>query len=285
MLKEIAYKIRHLPGLSNLEWFWNLLRKPYHQFLNLNNKGVIVLYPEANFQIAIPPEFYSIKLAEYEKIATLKLINWLKKNPDSFILDIGCAQGLISTIALFASPDCQVIAVDSDLDSLFVTKKMIQYANKSHSRLSIVNCLIADYNTNQNDLTEVLKYTNELVNKSNLSGLPNSTKYINLDKNIDKKIPVYAIDHLFKNFEMKHSKVLIKCDVEGAELFVLKGAINFINKYNPIILLSVHPEILISFNYQLDEITGFLKSINYKHTLLAIDHEEHWWCVPKGITE
>ena len=278
MFKEIAYKIRHLPFLVKANWLWDLVRKPYHQFLNRTNKGVEVVYEEAKFQIAIPPEYYNINIANYEKIATLKLINWIKNNPNCLVIDIGCANGLISTICLFASLECEVIAIDSDIESLAATLKMCNYA--ANKKLKIVNCLISDTFSDKKTIDELNELTIKTIKKNNILGLPNATKYINLDKNIDNKIPLYSIDHLFNNYTHGYLKVLIKCDIEGAELFALKGAQEFIKACNPVILLSVHPEILFSFNYSHNEITEFLSQINYKYEVIAIDHEEHWWCEP-----
>lgn len=280
MFKEFAYKIRHLPILSKADWFWDLVRKPYYKLLNIDNRGVKVLYDNGKFKIAIPPEFYNINIANYEKEATLKLINFIKANPDSLIIDIGCANGLISTICLFASLDCDVIAIDSDLESLAATLKMSSYSTGGGKRLKILNCLISDTFTDLKTIKELNELSFKLIKENNIQGLPESTKYINLDKNIDGKIPLYSIDHLFEDYSHNHSKILIKCDIEGAELFALKGALNFIKAKKPFILLSVHPEILSSFNYLKDDIVDFLLNIKYKYQVVAIDHEEHWWCEP-----
>ena len=41
-IRKIAQRIRHAPGLEQAEVLWNLLRKPYHQFLNSSGTGVTV---------------------------------------------------------------------------------------------------------------------------------------------------------------------------------------------------------------------------------------------------
>ncbi len=48
-------------------------------------------------------------------------------------------------------------------------------------------------------------------------------------------------DYVFTN---KLKPDVIKIDVEGYEYFVLEGAVKIINKYNPIIILSYHPNLL-----------------------------------------
>ncbi|MEK7451566.1 MAG: FkbM family methyltransferase [Patescibacteria group bacterium] len=69
---------------------------------------------------------------------------------------------------------------------------------------------------------------------------------------------------------------LLKIDVEGAELSVLKGALNILKKYHPIIFLSVHSselhrlcsEILLSLGYKLSPIGSY--DILETHEILAI---------------
>ena len=55
----------------------------------------------------------------------------------------------------------------------------------------------------------------------------------------------------------------IKCDVEGAELLVLKGAEETIAKYSPIIYLEVYYRWTKDFGYYPADIVKFLKSYNY----------------------
>lgn len=279
MLKIIAHSIRHLPILSKAEWLWNILRKPYHLLLNFGNNGVTVNYIDDHLKIKIPPQYYSIHLIEYEKKATSKLITWIKNHQDCFVIDIGCANGLISAICLFTSEKCEVIGIDSDLASLKASQLMTKYA--SGNRFGVINGLISEDSSSNKSLNEILVITRKRIEESKLNGNPETTQYINLDKNQDGKIPIYTIDHLFSNHPINHNHTFIKCDVEGAELFVLKGAIKFIQKYQPIILLSVHPDILPVFNCSVVEVKKQLDEINYAYMIIDIDHEEHWWCTPK----
>jgi hypothetical protein len=56
----------------------------------------------------------------------------------------------------------------------------------------------------------------------------------------------------------------IKCDVEGAELFVFKGGIKTIEKYRPIILSEMYLSWTLKFNYQPNDIIKFFENLNYK---------------------
>ncbi|HEY4324124.1 MAG TPA: FkbM family methyltransferase [Mucilaginibacter sp.] len=270
---KIATNIRHSGPLQNMEWLWNILRKPYHYFLNFNNTGVPVIINE-KLTIRIPPEYYKVDLADYEKPSTDCIVNWIIDNPDCYVLDIGSSIGYISAIALFASNNAEVIAFDSDLSSLMASRMMCQYA--SSKKFSVVYGLITNESDLSTNIDEAVKLTDKALAESGVTGLPGTTAYITLDTT-DDSIPKYTIDGLFKEVNIS-SKVLIKCDIEGAELFALQGAKKFIDKYKPAMLLSVHPEALPDLGCSVQQVRDFLTEKNYTIEIISIDHEEHWWC-------
>lgn len=82
----------------------------------------------------------------------------------------------------------------------------------------------------------------------------NNTKRIKVDlKKLD--------DYCQKN---KINKIdLVKCDVEGAELFVLKGGIKVIKNLKPIILIEMLRKWSKKYNYHPNDIIELMKSLNY----------------------
>lgn len=62
----------------------------------------------------------------------------------------------------------------------------------------------------------------------------------------------------------KNLKVdFIKCDVEGAEIFVIKGGLETIRKYKPVIFLEMLRKWSKKFNYSPNEIIKILKELGY----------------------
>lgn len=276
LLSKIAYSIRHSKLLNNADWLWDLLRKPYHFVLNFKNSGVAVVINDS-LTIRVPPEFYKIDLADYERESTDQIVEWIQANPSCYIMDIGCSIGYVSAVSLFASADADVVGFDSDLPSLKASQLMCQYA--PNKKFHIVYGLISDETKIDLPIHEVIANSNKALAASNVTGMPGTTAYINLDK-VDttaKNIPIYTIDELYKDAAL-NKPVLIKCDIEGAELFALRGADKFIDKYRPTMLLSVHPDILPVFGHTVQQVRDYLKSKNYTIQVIAIDHEEHWWC-------
>jgi hypothetical protein len=92
-------------------------------------------------------------------------------------------------------------------------------------------------------------------------------------------IPPNTIDDLFlADATSADRPILLKCDIEGAELLMLRGARRFLERCSPQLLLSVHPSALPQYKHTSEDVGQFLAEVGYEVDLLAIDHEEHWWC-------
>jgi FkbM family methyltransferase len=62
---------------------------------------------------------------------------------------------------------------------------------------------------------------------------------------------------------------MLKIDVEGAELFVLQGASKILEKYHPIIFLSIHPKLIELMGYSVSILISYIAKLNYD--ILNID--------------
>ena len=58
--------------------------------------------------------------------------------------------------------------------------------------------------------------------------------------------------------------LVVKLDIEGAELFALKGGKKTIMEHKPIILMEVCSKHIKNFNYTVNDIYNFFDKINYK---------------------
>ena len=62
---------------------------------------------------------------------------------------------------------------------------------------------------------------------------------------------------------------LLKCDVEGAELMVLRGAKSMIKRCMPIIILEIQENWAMRFGYAPSEIFDLLKDLGYNYSLIT----------------
>lgn len=54
------------------------------------------------------------------------------------------------------------------------------------------------------------------------------------------EIGITTIDSYFENINLQGKKIILKADIEGSELFMLKGAEKFILKYKPLIAICIY---------------------------------------------
>ncbi len=76
------------------------------------------------------------------------------------------------------------------------------------------------------------------------------------------KVPVTTLDNYVKKYNIP-SIDFIKIDVEGGELHVLKGAINTLKNFRPILMCEVQDERTRQWGYPASKIYTFLEDYNY----------------------
>jgi len=86
-------------------------------------------------------------------------------------------------------------------------------------------------------------------------------------------VPVRTLDSEVK--ELGLVPTIIKIDVEGWELEVLKGAENILARYRPLLFLSLHPEALARLHTSSDVVQAWLEERGYCLQVIATDHEIH----------
>ncbi|WP_339869207.1 FkbM family methyltransferase [uncultured Algoriphagus sp.] len=83
------------------------------------------------------------------------------------------------------------------------------------------------------------------------------------------KIQLDTLDEQIE--ELKINKVnFLKIDVEGAELQVLKGALNTLKKHLPILLLEINKDACIAGGYLPEDILELLKPFNYSFSKIGL---------------
>jgi FkbM family methyltransferase len=272
VVRQISRYIRHLPGIESWNGLWDVVRVPYQRFLDA--RGGVEIVASDCVKIRIPAEYSGGDWEKYE-VETIRLaVDWARESCQGLFLDVGSGLGIFSAVVLFANPETEVIAFDSDLASLVATRR---FCTHTQGDLSTVYGFVTDAGSGKT-ISEAIAQTELALLKDNPSGDVGTTKYVCLNGNSEKDIPKNSLDDLFGREKLEARPILIKCDVEGAELIVLQGAHKILTRYHPTILLSVHPPALPQHGHTKEGVFAFIKKLGYKVSVVAIDHEEHWWC-------
>ena len=175
----------------------------------------------------------------------------LSKNKNCFI-DIGAHIGLVTLPASFLMKrNSKIISFEPSIINYKILKKHL-YLNKEliNSEVVIENLIISNFSR------ENVTFFEDTNKSSGMNSLLNNKK--NLFK--VKRNQISLDDYCLKNNLLPD---LIKIDVEGNELNVLKGAIKVIKKYKPTIILSVHPNQLIQFGSSSASLFKFINFLEY----------------------
>ncbi len=263
------------------DWLWNSLRKPYHLALSLGGRGVKVLIG-GTVPIRIPPDLASWDLEKWEPEAIKALSQWSKQHPGGLLVDVGSSFGIYSASAMFLDPTLKVIAIDGDIESVAATRRFCRYA-PTPSHLTTIHGLITD-NAPPCSLTDAISQTEVRLVACGAKGTAQSIQYANLHS-ASEDLPQYRLDDLLVSM-ISNQPTLIKCDVEGAELLVLRSAERYLREACCDILLSVHPQcgMMARYGHTTDDVRKFLEERDYQIEVLAVDWEEHWWCTPRAMS-
>ena len=126
------------------------------------------------------------------------------------------------------------------------------------------------YHLNKNNIKNVV-VINKLVGENNSKNVPfyesnqptGMNSIVDFKKNfLIKKKKQVCLDTFVKKNKIKPD--LIKIDVEGAEIFILRGAKNILKEYKPDIFLSVHKKHFKLLGLNKNDLIKVIKEIGYK---------------------
>lgn len=181
-------------------------------------------------------------------------------------LDIGANYGVYTK--LMAPKFSHVYAIEPHPDNVIIlNRRLMDYVNTT-----IIDKAISDNNG----------YTKLYVCSTNPGGHTISDRITAISRwghseDYYLEIPSITIDTLTET----HNNVgFIKCDIEGAENFVFKGAVNTLQNIRPTILLEVHLEV------DCQELADYFTSFNYTilddsyNAVTIFDNDRHYLLKP-----
>ncbi|HVU25337.1 MAG TPA: FkbM family methyltransferase [Opitutus sp.] len=275
-----ARRLRHAPGLAKLESLWRLLRPVYRRLADPFGRGVRIEL--GGRPVRVPVELLSTNpdWSRYEYETFTALGAWLDATPGRLtMLDIGCSFGVLTSFAMQTSPRLEVLAFDSDLVSLRALEAVVPVS--CHARLRRVDGLLGSEHRSGFSLDAAVAATLRRLPDLPPRDAIMRSGFLCFGEAAAATTPQHRLDSLLGDLAFP-GPVLLKCDVEGAELLVLDGASALLRRVRPSLLLSVHPPLLPRFDRRLEDVAAFLQHHGYTWRVLARDHEEHWWCEPSS---
>ncbi len=233
-----------------IENFKKLLKNDGINEISINNKEIIFNYQNKFYFVmdkldkrAFPIEF--MNFGNYEK----ECVNFFKKiiNDQKIVFDIGANIGFYSMLFEKTNPKIRIFSFEPVKETYLKLKRNINYNNFKtkiynygfHEKKGIKNIFFDRLNSAAASL-------------KNTQGTKNRTK-----------IKLNTIDYFVSRKKISRLD-FIKCDVEGAEYFVIKGAQKTIRKFKPILFFEILRKFCKLYNYSPNEILSNLKSHGYR---------------------
>ncbi len=211
----------------------SLSRNFYHSVF-LKDTGYNFIRKHVNGEIYKLVPSLAISTDTYEPHIIAWLKEWLK--PGDTFWDIGANWGLITlSAAKIVGLTGRVIAIEPSPFNLAWLKRHINL-NQCEHIVTVVEAAVCEQNGGSVSfslLNDGHSPSNSLMFSSTVNGeSPEVSQQIS--------VPAISLDSLL--IEQGQSPKLVKIDVEGAELKVLKGAVQLLSSEEaPILLLAVHP--------------------------------------------
>ena len=90
---------------------------------------------------------------------------------------------------------------------------------------------------------------------------PGREKHFDFPKTRTIRRPVHRIDDTLPALSRL---LLVKCDIEGADLFAMRGAERTLAEHRPVVVIEINPWFLAGFGLKVSDVTGFFGSLGYR---------------------
>lgn len=197
------------------------------KYLNVNGS---ILLNNKKFKIPILQKtgFDNMFMSEPWMIDLLKIV--LKIDNDGFI-DIGVNVGQTLLKLKSVSENIDYIGFEPNPLCVYYTKNLINENN-------LTNCKLIPVGVSDTTDLGVLNFFSDSITDSSASIIPNFRPSQNIVRS--EYVPLFELDQIRSKIDLNKFSIL-KIDVEGAELEVIKSFYSAIEEYKPIILIEILP--------------------------------------------
>lgn len=172
------------------------------------------------------------------------------------LVDIGANVGVFSMTAARARPAAKIFAVEPVRDNHEVCRLNLE-RNHLQERVKLWQLALGEKEATVEIPTGVgtWQFISSAADKSHSAGMKvQEVKQVTLDAFVKQHVP--------------GAVSMIKCDVEGYELFVLRGGLETLRKHKPCMLLEISAPYCARFNYKPADIFSLLAPFGYSYVQL-----------------
>ena len=192
--------------------------------------------------------YFLLKKCEFGDYHELKTIKKFSNKNKLIFIDCGCNYGFYSFYTASLSERNKIISIEASKDT---SKEFIK-------------------NQNLNSFKNVIFFNNAVSNSTDenvsfyesLNDWESSQTHNNFEFSSELKVKSIKIDSLLQENSLFDYVVIIKLDVEGNEINVIKGALEVIKKLEPLIIIEFSKYIFENQD-NIDYLKNFLNKYNY----------------------
>jgi FkbM family methyltransferase len=279
-LIETGRKIANSRVMRGLGPLRGALKKTFLAAASQVSKGATVQLGQ-NRTALVPWDFVgAVNWSDYEPQSLEFLAGLVDQEPETLFVDIGCAIGAYSLLALSVSRKTEVYSMDADLMALTITRHICRNAGAGRHHLIWGFCAdndMASSNPLRGDLAAATALSDKQIASAALKPRLGANSYVCLDGKQSEEIPCWDMDSLLGPVAQTGRPIVVKVDIEGAEIAMVRGAAKLADYPNVQMLLSVHPHVLPQWQSSAEEVRSILAGRGYEIRLLEICREQHWW--------
>lgn len=166
------------------------------------------------------------------------------------IFDIGAHIGWFSINFAVRYPNSKIFSFEPIKDTFEILLKNLEINN-----IKNINYFNYGFCEHQRDANfYYFKGGSVLASEQNL---------IDKDNVVSKNVHLKRLDEVVKDLKLS-TLDFFKCDVEGSELFVIKGGISTIARFKPIIYIELYPPWCTKFGYSTSDVLDILAEYGYR---------------------
>ena len=192
--------------------------------------------------------YYLLKKCEFGDDDELKLIEQFSKKKKILFIDCGCNYGFYSFFAAIQSRDNIVVSIDASKNTLLEFDKNLNL--NSFENIIYLNKAVSDEDNKDVKFNESDK------------DWESSLSHDEFKVSFSRDVKTIKIDTLVEEYNLNNYQTIIKLDVEGSEMKALKGGINTIKKFSPIIIIEMS-KFIFNNNKNIIFFKNFLKENDY----------------------